>query len=185
MQKLELHKATSGLWRIKEKVNNLLPPSALITSKSWVNGQLIVFLCMNIVGIPVEGPDSRNVKPRICRTPDSAEKNAARILEQRFRGFHRNVCKYQNTRRNFAEGIFIDTSLRTSNIRNLMKTEEPFFLNMYLWWYIDYIAVTLQSQINYYFVFRIYYSWRHVPANLAVFALYTTFTRTFGRVLAT
>jgi hypothetical protein len=78
---------------------------------------------MNIFGIPIEGPVSRNVNPRIWWILDVAEKNAARIPEHRFRGFHRNVSKYQTTRRNFAEGIFIDTSLRTSNIANLMKIE--------------------------------------------------------------
>jgi len=84
-----------------------------------VNEGLIAFLCMNIFGIPIESPVSRNVKPRICHIPGAAEKNAARIHEHRFRGFHRNVTKYQTTRLNFAEGIFIDTLLRTSNITNL------------------------------------------------------------------
>ena len=84
-----------------------------------MNGGVIAFLCLNIFGISIESPVSRNVKPRICLIPDASEKNAARILEHRFRGFNRNVSKYQNTRRDFAEGILMDTSLRTSNIMNL------------------------------------------------------------------
>jgi len=42
-----------------------------------------------------------------------------------------------------------------------------------------------KSKINFYFLFRIYYFWRHVPTNPAVFARYTTYTRTLGRALAT